>query len=76
MEMPKTPGLEPPGPDGGAAERMRQFEEARGLEPDVGTPPEEVPEEEAAESTDRPPDEDMDETAAEETGSEGGEDGA
>lgn len=36
--MPRVPGQEPPGRGGGAAERLRQFEQERGLEPDEGVP--------------------------------------
>jgi hypothetical protein len=36
--MPRAPDLEPP-EDSGAAERLRQFEESRGIEPDPGIPP-------------------------------------
>jgi hypothetical protein len=36
--MPRAPDLEP-SEDSGAAERLRQFEESRGIEPDPGIPP-------------------------------------
>jgi len=36
--MPRAPHLKPP-EDSGAAERLRQFEQSRGIEPDPGIPP-------------------------------------
>jgi hypothetical protein len=50
--MPRVPGNEPPPKHGGrAAERLRQFEQARGVQEDPGEPAIETPAEEPAEET-------------------------
>jgi hypothetical protein len=57
--MPRLPGQEPPpGEGGGAAHRLRQFEQARGLDPDDATAEEGPGSEEEAEepSEQEPPD--------------------
>ncbi len=50
--MPRIPGNEPPPEHGGrAAERLRQFEQARGISDDPGEPAAETPVEEPAEDS-------------------------
>ncbi len=55
--MPRDPKFDPPEPDG-AAERLRQFEQARGFDPDAGEPVEETdenPETDAGDAVGEPP---------------------